>query len=58
MDYVVLTRNPNGNVVIIDDGAGEFPNVAVFDSVDEADEMADRQPLCLAWGWQVVELEL
>ena len=58
MDYVVLTKNPNGNVVIIDDGVGEFPNVAVFDSFDEADGMADRHPLCLAWGWQVVELEL
>ena len=58
MACIVLVRNPSGNIVVIDDGEGEWPRVAVFDDADDAEEMAHDQPLCQVWDYQVVELDI
>jgi hypothetical protein len=56
MNYILITRNPRGKGILTittDDG-----DVAQFETEEEAEACADQQPLCQAWGYQVVELEL
>jgi hypothetical protein len=51
-----LTKNPgSGGVVVITDDDGE---IKVFDTQDEAEELAQMQTMCVAWGYQIVELDL
>jgi hypothetical protein len=56
MKYVILVRNPSNYRVIginAEDDALES-----FETEDEAEQCAAQQPLCQAWGYQIVELEI
>ncbi len=56
MSCIVLTKNPGTDgVIAITDEDGE---IKVFDTCDEAEDMAQMQTMCVAWGYQIVELEL
>jgi uncharacterized protein YciI len=55
MNYILITRNPTGKGVIAIMTGDE---IAQFETEEEAEACADQQPLCQAWGYQVVELEL
>ena len=55
MNYILITRNPNGLgvlTILTDD------NIAQFETKQEAEACASEQPLCQAWGYQVVELDI
>lgn len=55
MNYILITRNPSGlGLLTIMTG----DEIAQFETEEEAETCADQQPLCQAWGYQVVELEL
>jgi hypothetical protein len=55
MNYILITRNPTGKgvlTIMTDD------EITQFETEEEAEACANEQPLCQAWGYQVVELEL
>lgn len=56
MNYILITRNPSrkGILTIMTDDE----EIAQFETEEEAEACAVQQPLCQAWGYQVVELEL
>lgn len=57
MSFVILMRNPNGKALTcVTDNDGE--DMAEFNSEDEAEQCAEEQMLCKAWGYQVVEVEV
>ncbi len=56
MNYILITRNPSykGIITIMNDDE----EITQFETEEEAEACATKQPLCQAWGYQVVELEL
>jgi len=56
MNYIIVTRNPNGKGVLAI--MGEDDSVMQFETREAAEETASNQVLCRAWGYQIVELEV
>lgn len=57
--YVILFRNTrNGCVGFVGDGDGEEDKLAIFDSLAEAEEAAERVPICRVYPYQIIELEV
>jgi|Wag4MinimDraft_6_1082665.scaffolds.fasta_scaffold01959_3 hypothetical protein len=56
MNYILITRNTLGKGILAIMNDDE--EIAQFETEEEAEACADQQPLCQAWGYQVVELEL
>ncbi len=63
MSYIITTRNPNGNKLVIigddDDGwarCGEDHDPAEFDTELAALKAAKQIPACDAWGYNIVEV--
>jgi hypothetical protein len=53
--FILLSRNPSSNqVVAIQDGE----DIAMFDTYEAAEQCAEDQTLCVAWGYQIVECEV
>ncbi len=58
-NFIILVRNPqNGAVLTINDWADDLEFVAQFEDEEAANKAAQDQPLCKAWGYQLVELEI
>ena len=61
MECVILFRNPNNDAVGFISRSGEednYPNeIEVFESRDEAIELALSHPLLKHWPYQIVELD-
>lgn len=54
MDCIIILRNPKtGKITALMDEE----NIAVFSHIDIAIDKAGKHPLCLAWDYQIVELE-
>jgi hypothetical protein len=53
--FIIVTRNPNnGRVVVITDGDSD--DAAQYATAGEADIAAQNTTVCMAWGYQVVEV--
>jgi hypothetical protein len=54
MTYILVLRNPNsrGIVIIQDDD-----EITQFKTREQAEQCAANQPLCQAWGYQVVGVD-
>ena len=55
MSYVIITRNPTSGklLAIMEDDA-----VAEFELSNEAQQVADEVPICQAWGYSIVEVDV
>jgi hypothetical protein len=58
MNYMIVTRNPNGKGLLTIMTGDECEEIAQYETEEEAIDVADNQPLCIAWGYQIVELEI
>lgn len=56
MNFIILTRNPNGRGVLAI--MGEDDSIMQFETREAAEKAASNQVLCKAWGYQIVELEV
>jgi hypothetical protein len=55
MSYVIVTRNPsNGKLIPITEGEGD--DVAEFETEGQALAAAANTTVCMAWGYQIVDV--
>lgn len=57
MSYIILTRNPSNNKVIVLNDGDERETVSEFKTESEANRVAQLTPVCSAWGYQIVEAD-
>lgn len=56
MSFIIVTRNPrNKKLVVITDG-DELDDFAEFGSESDASAVASAIPVCVAWGYDVIEI--
>lgn len=61
MSCIIIVRNPqNQKLIAIENGetAGAGDVLAEWDTEDEAHEAAKTIPVCRAWGYDVLELNI
>jgi hypothetical protein len=58
-ECIVLCRHPNGGICALNNDADEWDafDIAIYHSFNAAERAASANPLCTAYGYQIVELE-
>jgi hypothetical protein len=55
MNYIIIVRNPSSHQIM---AIQEGENIAMFETYEAAEECAEDQTLCVAWGYQIVDAEV
>lgn len=58
MGWIVVTRNPRSQKLVILTFGDELDDFAEFSTEGDANAIATTSPLCAAWGYEAVEITL
>lgn len=59
VSYIIVVRNPGANkLLVIEEGETDWPPVAEYATREEAEKDTLVIPVCRAWPYEILEIEV